>query len=535
MNKRGTVATNLWKTVLQVKKQIRGRLQPTPKEGNLIDTITLGIPLTEKQFTKLDRLIVASCDFVPAKISPLILRNSEDPREAIFLKYIRTSQIITRGSWEKEILVTFPSRFEPGNTLVKIEVSLPKLVHKGDNIRLLYDIESGLQLLKRIFEREWKLTLPPIENWQISRLDVCYAWKVPSQDLAQQLLDSCKQLNFPWKKPTIYSTAIQFPGKTYTVKLYLKLPEFRRHDKKALLKLANNLEDENDFNQLKNHIEYLENIAEGVIRFEVGLKQIWLKRNRLTTVRKLLAKECKIEMDESLDLGFDDPISYQLPLAACATYNLFVNQSNMTISQLIDSADNGQRFEAPPYQDWPIELKKELEDGFRDFIHRYYQEIPGLENLWSPLELEETAYRYPGGGLTVIKQSRVEVILQDMWKKFIGSADTMDDKERVLAILTEAKEPRTAQRLFGFWSFVRDFGKERAKQYYGRDSYYRALRDLKKAGISIAATKVFTVDQDFLDKFRFSIPSPWAVNQTDTVLHSGDRMLNQPIIPNLNI
>jgi hypothetical protein len=233
----------------------------------MIDTIKLGISLSESQFTSLKNLLDNTDRWQWAQINPL----TEQKR----FRY-RGDVQLDRPSFHRNIIWTIPNDYELGKTFLNFEFSLPKYWY-GHNIYLLHDFINALETFKVSIETQFDFELPELDTWQLFRVDCCYSWSLPNQQASQSMLDSLKCLRFPYKKPTIYTESLFFPGATYSVKFYLKYPEFIKHDRRTLLKQKVSLE----------WINHLESIATGVVRFEVTLKQKYLMRNGLETVADL--------------------------------------------------------------------------------------------------------------------------------------------------------------------------------------------------------------------------------------------------------
>jgi II/X family phage/plasmid replication protein len=102
-------------------------------------------------------------------------------------------------------------------------------------------------------------------NWQLMRIDLCYAWKFETQDQAEVMLDILRSFNFGRKKKATYDTSVMYVGQSYSLKFYLKHPEFFRHDFKILRDLG--------------HVDFayrMLDVAKGVLRFEVTLRKPFL-------------------------------------------------------------------------------------------------------------------------------------------------------------------------------------------------------------------------------------------------------------------
>ena len=238
----------------------------------MIDTIKVLIPLNPKQHDRIKEVARESDRWT------WVLHNQASG-ELLFRKISGLFKTDSH-SYHREIRWDIDESYEFGRCHLTVELSLPKFWY-GHNINLLYGWLPSLELLRSHLNKQLRLktrlALPDIDAWELRRVDICYAWRFPEQNLAQLFLDSLKALHFPNKKPIIYPESILFKGNTYSVKFYLKLPEFKTHDLKELLKQKASFE----------WIEHLESIATGVLRMEVTLRHRYLKRNGINTIKEL--------------------------------------------------------------------------------------------------------------------------------------------------------------------------------------------------------------------------------------------------------
>lgn len=452
----------------------------------MIDTLRLRIPINQAQFKRIREIGFASdreqLGFFSPKTGEIRLKRVEG--------LFRTDQ----NSFHREIRWELSPEHHPpletldektgevvkaDRTFLTVELSLPKFWY-GHNIHLLYNFEDAITYLKELLEKQFKLARCRLTNsgtWQISRVDCCYAWRFPTQVMAQQVLESLKRLHYPRKKPHIHDTSITFVGATYTVKFYLKLPEFRNHDMKALIKEKASLE----------WVNHLEEKATGVLRYEATLRNKYLSRVGMHTVYDLMEPTSFIEWDERSQQceGFD----FGLASLAVRLYRI-----RLLGLEQGTSFKNGQKYEAP------VGSKIVLEDG-------------------------ET-YEHLGGGFTYYRKDRATGILQYFLTKFLGD-EPMRTVDQVRAKLLEAYKSVKASRLVGFWLYVQKFGTEEAKQAFGRESYYTAKADLKEAGVSLIEppAHITPINRDFLQAFRFELPSDHVTNRVDDFRDS-DNLLN---------
>lgn len=454
----------------------------------MLDTIKLGVPLTQKQYDKIYAIAYQSERPQWQLLIPVT-------GEIIFRRVTGLAEV-DQNSYHREIRWDIPATYLPPHgklvdgefvdtdrTFLTLELSLPKFSY-GHNIHLLYDFAAAIAKLKKLLEKWFNLQtrakLVDIGQWQVWRVDCCYAWRMPDQQVAQLVLDSLKHLHYPRKKPIVYPTSIVFGGRTYSVKFYLKLPEFKAHDRKALLKAKANME----------WITHLENKADGVLRYEATLRRQYLQKHNIETVADLMRPAIEFEMD--FDLGEQSP---QFLFDVLIAFHL-------------------QSSGISPDANWLDQLK----DGD-------YFALPAGAEI-SDEDTGETIYTHPGGGITFRKTDNPTAILQYFLDKFVGEHG-MQRVHEVEAKLRDTYSDRKAGRLLGTWLCIQKLGVAKSKELLGKDAYYRDFRDLKKAGVSLveATDTVVTVNADFLGEFRLKVPNHQVTNRVDD-FENHDNVLN---------
>jgi II/X family phage/plasmid replication protein len=148
-----------------------------------------------------------------------------------------------------------------------MEFSIPKIYY-GHNVFLIAP-EKVIGICNEVRTVLFKMfgSFPDCCTWEISRIDFCYAWKLPSEYIAEQIVNILRNIEIKRKKMHYYDTSVMWYGRTQAIKFYLKYPEFYEHDFKELKKQG--------FNELAYN--FLQ-ISEGVLRFEVTLRNIALVR-----------------------------------------------------------------------------------------------------------------------------------------------------------------------------------------------------------------------------------------------------------------
>lgn len=455
----------------------------------MIDTLKIGIPITQRQFTKIQLQIIQDDRWQWAKIQT-------STGEIKFHRYKGLANL-DQQSFHREIFWDIPDHYKENETYIYIEFSVPKFWY-GHNIHLLYDFVKALKLLKQILEKQLNCRFADVLEWTLWRVDICYAWRCPTQVIAQQVLDSLKRLHYPRKKPTIYENSVLFTGATYSLKFYLKLPEFLAHDRKILLKQKVLLE----------WINSLENKATGVLRCEATLRRKYLKTNNILTIKDLTKVINIITLDnETLENHLEISKNKAVKEACIRMIKCkilvdldklgLIKKTYLAHSNIVVFKGNILHLIGDTYKIQPFDIS----------VHG-------------------RTYSFKGGSCSIKCVDKTVDIINYFLTKFLGHYKGMDDFEKVKAKLLEKYKPVKASRLLAFWLFVQRAGSKEAKEMFGHNSYYVSKRDLKAAGVSLLEPiKVIDAKDRFLKEFRIEIPSPYVTNTVDDDRNS-DNILN---------
>ncbi len=439
----------------------------------MIDTIKLAIPVTKSQQRKLQHL---------SSLTKVWRWVQFHPDEGLAVRR-HPGIVITDGeSYHRELRWDVNDGSQPRFYL---EFSVPKF-WQGHNIYLLYDWVAPLNHLRKLIQNQCSVKLPRVEQWELCRLDLCYAWAFPSQPDLDAYFENLRGIRMPYKRDPVWrKDSVFFPGTTYSAKLYKKLPEFKAHDRPALLKDGMCLE----------WVNYLEDIATGVLRFECVFRRQWLKNRGLLTVGDIVPHhnpivDPLIEWDDSICQWqhFLPEVSVWLILSNIYDDDELINSFHSQLaSGSLTTLKDGEYFSLQSPLDFTIEY-----DG------------------------NEYHLTHPAGGFHVRQYSIVMQIIQEMLTKMIGEGCMHSDNE-VKKLLLDTYKPVKAARLTAFWLYVQRFGVESAKEIYGRESFYQSRSDLKKAGIDLIErpSNVTYLDDDFWRSFRMKAPSIHVVNKAD--------------------
>lgn len=439
----------------------------------MLDTIKVGIPLTAQQHKRILNIAQEADRYQWVLGNPVT-------GEMVF-RHVSGVAYTDQNSYHRELRWDVDKTYDV-NCKLYMEFSVPKFYY-SHNIHLLHNFSIALtklqQTLNERFRFSKRLSLVDPPCWTVLRADLCYAWRFSDQVTAQHYLNSLKTLGYPKKKPIIYPESIVFPGGTFTIKFYLKYPEFKAHDYKALLKAKTSLE----------WIEHLEKLATGVLRYEITLRTKFLRRRGINTVADLLKTTLHIEWDESLST-LDEVGRFK---AMLTIFTRFAQEKNIDLKDYVRTL---------------------VDNGFKDGMTFTAPESELFVTLMDDTKLY---HHYPGGGFTIRQQSNLELLLQYFINRFLGENVKMQSADEVKLKLLQHYKPVKASRLVSFWLYVQRFGEEDAKETFGRDSFYASKRDLKKAGVGLLDEKKLTtsVDADFLRRFSLTVPSENVTNKFD--------------------
>jgi len=212
----------------------------------MIDTVKFLLRLSNKQYNEL-----LSCGLE-------IQKNDNETGKNIF-RFVTKEFYV--GSFDRRITVRAFS-----SDRVEIEFSLPKFLY-GHNVYLLYQSQIKKCLID--FHRSIASvfpSIPDLNEWQVVRLDLCYAWKFLTEEHARQVLTELQKIAVARKKARIYpNESVMFIGDSISYKFYMKKPEFYYHDFRELKKTHLDLA----FRTLDT--------SAGVLRFETTLRKKYLK------------------------------------------------------------------------------------------------------------------------------------------------------------------------------------------------------------------------------------------------------------------
>lgn len=215
----------------------------------MIDTVKFLIPIKNNEFLN--------------EIKKKLIRTSRINQETNELKFEYYTAEVEVGSYDRNVTL-FLSDCTPLGLFV--EFSLPKQ-YLNNNIEMInaIDVPHIIRKFRGELCAYLKENMPPISEWIIYRLDVCYNWSFESEEKCKSMLNLLQRIDYARKKKITYDTSVTHLGSAYVVKFYLKGAEFFVHDFKKLAQIDKEKTDE------------LLNWSKKIIRFEVSFKKVYLK------------------------------------------------------------------------------------------------------------------------------------------------------------------------------------------------------------------------------------------------------------------
>ena len=148
---------------------------------------------------------------------------------------------------------------------LEIEGSYHKFIRGYNSHNGFYNVPFICNEIIKLISQKYNIKLPELKHWFLQRIDVAICYDLKSQYNVKSYIDNLNCCNYPKRKLKHYEgESIYITGSTTTLKIYNKMKEFFKHDRK-------NFKNSNfDMNK------YLKEI-QGFIRFECEIKKRKLK------------------------------------------------------------------------------------------------------------------------------------------------------------------------------------------------------------------------------------------------------------------
>jgi len=277
-----------------------------------------------------------------------------------------------------------------------------------------------------------------------------------------------------------------FAGVSYSLKFYEKLPEFKQHDRKEMLKAKTDLA----------WINHCEDLADGVLRTEATLRRKYLKRQGIYTVDDLTRS---IQQYEWLEGAMPESEEDQIATIYTAV-SLRLIERGVDINAVINGTSNS----ATP-----------LEDGMEFPVPPFQLDVNGV--FYERAEPTTLTFR---------RRDNLVAILQYFLTKFVGDQAGMQTVDEVQLKLMEVYKPVKAARLVSIWLYVQRFSSAEAREIFGRQSFDYSKREMKKAGVTLIeppnAKSITVIERDFFQNFKLEVPSEHVTNKEDDFRNGGN-------------
>jgi II/X family phage/plasmid replication protein len=248
----------------------------------MIDTIGLKIPIDQDIYSSLLQLMT-------------VTQRIDKTTGEIEFEYHNSKLDFSCPSWSHKVMFKATDEYwtydetsrhpvkDNGQPHIVLEFSVPKILF-GHNLVsaapcLIY---AALHSVRDYFERVYGILLPMPNDWYCYRLDTCANFILADEQQGRSLISYLQRLNYPRKpKATYEDTGLYFPSRHHTLKIYLKGPEFKKHDLQR-------------FNNDKKAAENLY-LAQQIVRVEVEHR----KRLRYITQKYQAEHGLKLDTFES--------------------------------------------------------------------------------------------------------------------------------------------------------------------------------------------------------------------------------------------
>ncbi len=173
-----------------------------------------------------------------------------------------------RGSFDSSLSVRVDeaSRYGKPGFVLEIEGSYHKIIKGHNAFGGFYNLCEIALNLKKLVENAYNVKLPGLQHWFLQRVDITRVFDLKSNENVRKYINSFRTLTYPRRNLKFYEDeSVYVSGQTTTLKIYNKLKEFIKNDKKKIVKFEN-----------FNLNEFLFNI-QGYVRFECEIKKKKLK------------------------------------------------------------------------------------------------------------------------------------------------------------------------------------------------------------------------------------------------------------------
>lgn len=177
---------------------------------------------------------------------------------------LTTSEL--KGSYDARLSVRVVSE-----NRVKIGGSVHKFILGHNCFGGPKDLKKCCRYLVALSVQKLGLCLPNWSEWELMRVDVTHVFNLGSKESAEDFMRMMRGCRYPRRETLNFGVnSYYFAGASTTIKMYIKGPEFKVHDKKRLL---NN----RDLMYTKDTINFLERMSNQLLRCEVEVRRRKMK------------------------------------------------------------------------------------------------------------------------------------------------------------------------------------------------------------------------------------------------------------------
>ena len=209
--------------------------------------------------------------FISKDIYDVIKYNSNikcmynESEKMIYYEVINSSLIASYDS-SLSVRVSEASKYLMKGYVIEVEGSYHKICKGHNAYDGYYNIQEICLGMIKLVENAYQIKLPELKHWFIQRIDITKVFDLSSNDNVKNYINNFRTLTFPRRNLKYYEDeSLYISGQTTTLKIYNKLKEFLKHDKKKLLKFEN-----------FNVFEFCKKI-DGYVRFECEIKKKKIK------------------------------------------------------------------------------------------------------------------------------------------------------------------------------------------------------------------------------------------------------------------
>lgn len=350
-----------------------------------------------------------------------------------------------------------------GKPHVKLEFSIPKILF-GHNlysisIALIYD---AMYVVKNAFEEKYECILPSMHEWYCYRIDNCANYILNNEQEARNYISYLSKLDYPRREPIRYGdSGIYFPSQQNTLKVYVKGPEFKRHDKSRFL---NSVEASSLYEKAKN-----------ILRIEVEHKRrIRYLTNQYNKQFEDISEDRKQEIYLNYLRHQIDRLNEAklLPDALPEKIDREIVRINLKLQKIDDRS-----------------MMFDRNNAFEEMRIKTFEGYPQIMNLIG------------------IFDCRAEM-KSVMDKLLSGTSSKVTQSLAVENRIRESYSKKQASTFIAVYYSIVNQGQSYAKKEYERNIYYRALATFGKIGISLIAddtNEKSSTDYGFPEDFRLDM------------------------------